>query len=38
VCAYGDRGTIQCIFAEQPSIVYELLIEALRRRLIAPPE
>jgi mRNA-degrading endonuclease RelE of RelBE toxin-antitoxin system len=38
VFAYRDRGTVQCIFAEQRSIVYELLVEALRKRLIGPPE
>jgi mRNA-degrading endonuclease RelE of RelBE toxin-antitoxin system len=33
VFAYGARGTIQCIFAEQRSIVYELLQERLREEL-----
>ena len=33
VFAYGKRGTIECIFAEQRSIVYELLLERLRDRL-----
>jgi mRNA-degrading endonuclease RelE of RelBE toxin-antitoxin system len=34
VFAYGERDSIQCVFAEQRSIVYELLIEALKKRLI----
>lgn len=38
VFAYGKRHTVQCVFAEERSIVYELLIEALRKRLIAPEE
>jgi mRNA-degrading endonuclease RelE of RelBE toxin-antitoxin system len=38
VFVYGDRGTVQCIFAEQRNIVYELLVEALRKRLIVPSE
>ena len=33
VFAYGRRGTIECLFAEQRSIVYELLLERLRDRL-----
>ena len=33
VFAYGNRGTVECIFAEQRSIVYELLIDRLRDRL-----
>lgn len=33
VFAYGRRGTIECIFAEQRSVVYELLLERLRARL-----
>ena len=33
VLAYGRRGTIECIFAEQRSVVYELLLEQLRERL-----
>jgi mRNA-degrading endonuclease RelE of RelBE toxin-antitoxin system len=33
VFAYGSRKTIQCIFAEQRSIVYELLLERLREEL-----
>jgi len=33
VFAYGTRGTIQCVFAEQRSIVYELLLERLREEL-----
>jgi len=33
VFAYGTRDTIECIFAEQRSIVYELLLERLRDRL-----
>ena len=33
VFAYGLRDTIECIFAEQRSIVYELLLERLRDRL-----
>ena len=31
--AYGKRGSIECIFAEQRSVVYELLLERLRDRL-----
>lgn len=33
VFAYGRRGTIECIFAEQRSVVYELLLDRLRDRL-----
>ena len=33
VFAYGKRSTIECIFAEQRSIVYELLLERLRDHL-----
>jgi len=33
VFAYGKRGTIECIFAEQRNIVYELLLEHLLERL-----
>lgn len=33
VFAYGKRGFIECIFAEQRSVVYELLLERLRDRL-----
>ena len=33
ILTYGKRGTIECIFAEQRSIVYELLLERLRDRL-----
>jgi mRNA-degrading endonuclease RelE of RelBE toxin-antitoxin system len=33
VFAYGKRGTIECLFAEQRSVVYELLLERLRQRL-----
>ena len=33
VLAYGKRATIECIFAEQRSLVYELLLERLRDRL-----
>ena len=35
VFSYGKRGTIECIFAEQRSVVYELLLERLRDRLRA---
>ncbi len=38
VFAYGKRGTIECIFAEQRSVVYELIIERLRDRLKGGPE
>ncbi len=38
VFAYGERDTVQCVFAEQRSIIYELLIEALRKRLIGSPD
>jgi mRNA-degrading endonuclease RelE of RelBE toxin-antitoxin system len=33
VFAYGARKTIQCVFAEQRSVVYELLLERLREEL-----
>ena len=33
VFAYGRRQTIECIFAERRSVVYELLLERLRDRL-----
>jgi len=33
VFAYGKRPTIECIFAEQRSVVYEMLLERLRDRL-----
>src|SRR2546427_7394416 len=33
VFAYGNRGTIECIFAERRSMVYELLVERLLHRL-----
>jgi len=33
VFAYGRRARIECIFAEQRSVVYELLLERLRDRL-----
>jgi mRNA-degrading endonuclease RelE of RelBE toxin-antitoxin system len=33
VFSYGKRGTIQCVFAERRSIVYELLVELLESRL-----
>ena len=33
VFAYGKRGAIECLFAEQRSVVYELLLERLRDRL-----
>ena len=33
IFSYASRGRIQCIFAEQRSIVYELLVEMLRDRL-----
>jgi len=33
VFAYGRRGAIECLFAEQRSIVYELLLDRLRSRL-----
>lgn len=33
VFAYGKHGTIECVFAEQRSIVYELLMAQLRDRL-----
>ena len=35
VFSYGKRGTIECIFAERRSVVYELLFERLRDRLRA---
>jgi mRNA-degrading endonuclease RelE of RelBE toxin-antitoxin system len=36
VLAYGARGTIQCVFAQQRSVVYELLLERLREELGKP--
>jgi mRNA-degrading endonuclease RelE of RelBE toxin-antitoxin system len=33
VFAYGKGQTIECVFAEQRSVVYELLLERLRDRL-----
>ena len=33
VLAYGRRQTIECVFVEQRSVVYELLLERLRDRL-----
>ena len=33
VFAYAKRQTIECIFAEQRSLVYEMLLERLRDRL-----
>jgi mRNA-degrading endonuclease RelE of RelBE toxin-antitoxin system len=33
VFAYGKRQTIECVFAEQRSVVYEMLLERLRDRL-----
>ena len=33
VFSYGKRGTLECIFAEQRSVVYELLFERLRDQL-----
>lgn len=33
VFAYARRGTVECIFAERRSVVYELLVERLRDRL-----
>jgi mRNA-degrading endonuclease RelE of RelBE toxin-antitoxin system len=30
VFSYGKRGTIECVFAERRSVVYELLLERLR--------
>jgi mRNA-degrading endonuclease RelE of RelBE toxin-antitoxin system len=33
VFAYGKRRTIECVFAERRSVVYELLLERLRERL-----
>ena len=38
VFAYARRGTIECIFAERRSAVYELLVERLRDRLKGAPE
>jgi mRNA-degrading endonuclease RelE of RelBE toxin-antitoxin system len=37
VFSYGERDTIQCVFAEQRSVLYELLSEALRKRLTDLP-
>jgi mRNA-degrading endonuclease RelE of RelBE toxin-antitoxin system len=31
--AYGKRQTIECVFAEQRSVVYEMLLQRLRDRL-----
>lgn len=33
VLSYAKRGTIQCVFAERRSIVYELLVELLESRI-----
>ena len=33
VFAYGSRGAIECIFAEQRSVVYELLVAAIHDAL-----
>jgi mRNA-degrading endonuclease RelE of RelBE toxin-antitoxin system len=33
VFSYAKRGTIECIFAEQRSVVYELLLERLVAKL-----
>jgi len=33
VFAYGKRGTIECVFEEQRSVVYELLFQRLVDRL-----
>jgi mRNA-degrading endonuclease RelE of RelBE toxin-antitoxin system len=33
VVSYASRRTIQCVFAERRSIVYELLVEMLESRL-----
>ena len=33
VFSYGKRGTIECIFAERRSVVYELLLERILDRL-----
>jgi mRNA-degrading endonuclease RelE of RelBE toxin-antitoxin system len=33
VFSYAKRGTIECIFAERRSVVYELLLERLVARL-----
>jgi mRNA-degrading endonuclease RelE of RelBE toxin-antitoxin system len=33
VCSYGKRRTIECLFAERRSAVYELLLERLLDRL-----
>jgi mRNA-degrading endonuclease RelE of RelBE toxin-antitoxin system len=33
IFSYASRDRIQCIFAEQRSIVYELLVEMLRDRV-----
>ena len=33
VFAYAGRTTVECIFAERRSVVYELLVERLRDRL-----
>ena len=33
VVCYGKRNTMQCVFAERRSIVYELLVDLLESRL-----
>jgi mRNA-degrading endonuclease RelE of RelBE toxin-antitoxin system len=38
VFAYGKRGSVECIFAEQRSVVYELILERLRDRLTGSDE
>ena len=37
VFAYGKRHTIECIFLERRSVVYELLLEQVRRGLGREP-
>lgn len=34
IFTYAARGTIRCVYAEQRSVVYELLLETLKARLL----
>lgn len=34
IVSYAKRRTVQCVFAERRSIVYELLVELLESRMI----
>jgi mRNA-degrading endonuclease RelE of RelBE toxin-antitoxin system len=34
VFAYAEDGSMECVFAEQRSLVYEVMLEVLRDRLL----